>query len=164
MVAGSGAHAHERQPVLDRDRRDERLRPVAAGHAETVGAAGDGVARELLEIQPVVEQDRLDAELRGEVDEPEALDLPAAGPRVAEQHRVAGRTARAHPHVEAVEVVRSSRRVPTRASPRAGRRRRATRSVMRSAPSSARAIADDDGDEADGDAGDPERPARHRAR
>ncbi len=90
--------------MLDRDRRDQRLGPVAARHAEAIGPARDGVARELLEIEAVVEHDGLDAELRGEVDESEALDLPAAGPRVAEQHRSAGRSSRAHLQLETVEI------------------------------------------------------------
>ena len=53
VVAGAGRDAHERQVVLDGDRGDEGLGPVAAGHAEAVGAAGDGVAGELLEVEAV---------------------------------------------------------------------------------------------------------------
>ena len=45
------ADADEREVVLDGDGRDERLRSVAAGHAEAVGAAGDGVPGELLEVE-----------------------------------------------------------------------------------------------------------------
>ena len=102
--------------VLDRDRRDERLRSVAAGHAEAVGAARDGVARELLEIEPVVEHHRLDAELAGEVDETELLDLAAAGPRVAEQDR---HGAADRPRVRATSRWWRSRSIAARARTRA---------------------------------------------
>ena len=81
-----GRDADERHPALDGDRRDERLRAVAAGHAEAVGAAGDGIAGELLEVEPVVEHHGLDAELVGQLDEPELLDLarrPTTGCRSA---------------------------------------------------------------------------------
>ena len=66
-------------PALDGDRRDERLGPVATRHAEAVGAPGDGVAGELLEIEPVVEHHRLDAELVGQLDETE-LARPSRHP------------------------------------------------------------------------------------
>ena len=62
-------------PALDGDRRHQRLGAVAAGHAEAVGASGDGIAGELLEVEAVVEHHRLDAELVGQLDEAELLDL-----------------------------------------------------------------------------------------
>ena len=39
VVPGAGGNAGVRQPALGRDRRDDRLRSVAAGHRERVGAA-----------------------------------------------------------------------------------------------------------------------------
>ena len=71
------------------DRGDEGLRTVAPGHAQAAGAARDGVASQLGEIEPVVEQHGLDAHLPGDVEEAELGDLAAAGPRIAEQHRLA---------------------------------------------------------------------------
>jgi hypothetical protein len=46
---------------------------------------------QLLEIEPVIEHDDLDPQLPGELDQAEALDLPATGPGIAEQHGVFGR-------------------------------------------------------------------------
>ncbi len=88
MVPRAGRDADERDTALDGDRRHERLRSVAARHAEAVRAPGDGIAGELLEIESVVEHHRLDAELVGQFDETELVDLAAAGPRVADQHRM----------------------------------------------------------------------------
>ena len=90
VVAGAGGDADERDIVLDGDRRDEGLRAVAAGHPQAVGATGDGIAGELLEIEAVVEHHRLDAELVGQLDQTELLDLSTAGPRVADEHRMTG--------------------------------------------------------------------------
>ena len=86
----SRGDADERDPALDGDRRDECLGPVPTRHPEAVGASRDGIAGELLEIEPVVEHHRFDAEVVGQFDETELVDLPAAGPRVADEHRMAG--------------------------------------------------------------------------
>ena len=48
VVAGAGRDAGVGQAVLGGDRGDDRLRAVAAGHRERVGAVGDRVAHELL--------------------------------------------------------------------------------------------------------------------
>ncbi len=90
--------------MLHRDRRDEGLRAVAAGHAKAVRAAGHCVARELLEVEAVVEHDGLDAEVAGEVDELEARDLAAAGPWVAQQHRMARSPGWTSSHGQVVEI------------------------------------------------------------
>jgi hypothetical protein len=58
------------------------------GHAQAVGAAGNGIARELLEVETMVEQHRLDAELAGSLDQSKLLHLAAARPRVADEDGV----------------------------------------------------------------------------
>ena len=50
VVARAGGHARVGQPVLGGDRGDDRLRAVAAGHREPVGAALDRAADERLEV------------------------------------------------------------------------------------------------------------------
>ena len=50
VVARAGGHARVGQPALGGDRRDDRLRAVAAGHRERVGAALDRPANERLEV------------------------------------------------------------------------------------------------------------------
>ena len=91
VVAGAGGDADERQIVFDGDGRHEGLRAVASGHAQAVGAAGDRVAGELLEIEAVIEHHHLDAELLGQRHQIELLDLASAGPGVADQDGVARR-------------------------------------------------------------------------
>ena len=54
VVARAGGNAGVRQPALGRDRRDDRLRAVAAGHRERVGAAIERPAHERLEVPPAV--------------------------------------------------------------------------------------------------------------
>src|SRR5450759_651826 len=78
VIAGAGGDTDERDVVLDGDGRHQRLRAVATGHAKAVGAAGDGITRELLEVEAMVEQYRLDAELLGPAEQPELLHLAAA--------------------------------------------------------------------------------------
>jgi len=56
----------------------------------------------LLEIEAVVEEHGLDAQLRGKVDESEALDLSATRPRVAQEHRVARWTCRSGADIDAM--------------------------------------------------------------
>ena len=108
VVASSGAHTDEGQSVLDRDCRDECLRTVTTRHAQAVRTPLDGIARELLEIEAVVEEHGLDAQLRGKVDESEALDLSAARPRVAQQHRLTRWTSRSYTDVDVMELVNQS--------------------------------------------------------
>ena len=101
--------------MLDGDRRDQRLGAVAAGHAEAVGAACDRVARELFEIEPAVEHHGLHAEIGGKRYEAELLDLAAARPRIAEQHRMSRRTPGTYADVELVEVAQHRGACATRA-------------------------------------------------
>ena len=89
VVAGSGRDDDEGKVVLDRDRGDERLGAVAPRHAQAVGAPGDRVTGERLEVEAVVEHHHLDTHLLGEGNEAEPLDLASPGPRVADQDRVA---------------------------------------------------------------------------
>ena len=95
MVARSRRDAGVGQSVLGGDRRDDRLRAVAARHRERVGAALDGRAHERLEVAPGSQLDRLDAAGASLLGEVEALGLAAAGARVEEQHRAARAARRA---------------------------------------------------------------------
>ena len=105
MVARAGRDADERDVVLVADRGDEGLRPVAAGHAQAVGAAGDGVAGQNGEVEAVVEKDRLDAHLGGDLRQAELRHLAAARPRVAQEHRLArGNVAHCAQPVEFAQV------------------------------------------------------------
>ena len=87
VVARARRDAGVGQVELGGDRGDDRLRAVAAGHRQPVGAAGDRVAHELLEVPRGAELDRLDPARAGLVGQREALGLAAAGLRVEEQHR-----------------------------------------------------------------------------
>ena len=145
MVARAGGHARVGQPALGGDRGDDRLRAVAAGHRERIGAAIYGPAHERLEVLAGLQLDRLDparACLRGER---EALRLPSARARVVEQHRMAWRRRVRQIHAHGERRTRGRQRhqqprhrpagrpkapPPTRAAPR--RRRAPAR--RRSAP------------------------------
>ena len=63
VVARTGRYARVGQAALGGDRRDDRLRAVAAGHREPVGAAIEGAADEPLEVPGRAELDRLDPAL-----------------------------------------------------------------------------------------------------
>ena len=89
VVARPGRDADERDVVLMADRGDEGLRPVAAGHAQAVGSAGDGVAGQNGKVEAVVEEDRLDAHLGGDLRQAELRHLAASRPWVAQEHRLA---------------------------------------------------------------------------
>ena len=78
VVPGAGGYAGVRQPALGRDRRDDRLRSVAAGHRERVGAAIKCPADERLEVPRRSELDRLDPACARLVGKLEALRLAAA--------------------------------------------------------------------------------------
>ena len=90
MVSGPRRDAGVGQATLGGDRRDDRLRAVAAGHRQRVGARGDGVAHEPLEVAPRGQLDRLDPTGPRLVGQLEPLRLAAAGLRVEEEDR-AGR-------------------------------------------------------------------------
>ncbi len=100
MIASSGTDADERQLVFDCDRRNECLRSVTARHAQTVGTAGNCVARELFEVKPRFQHDGLDAEFSCLVEKPELFDFAATRLRIAQQHRMLGRAARPHAYVD----------------------------------------------------------------
>ena len=85
VVARPRRDAGVGQVELGGDRGDDRLRAVAAGHRQPVGALGDGGAHELLEIAAERQLDRLDPARPCLVGELEALRLAAAGLRVEEQ-------------------------------------------------------------------------------
>ena len=100
VVARAGGHARVGQPVLGGDRRDDRLRAVAAGHREPVGAALHGPANERLEVLAGLQLDRLDPARACLVGEREALRLAATRARVEEQHRPARRRSAGQIHVD----------------------------------------------------------------
>ena len=50
VIASAGRYARIRQVELRSDHRDDRLRPVASGHRERVGALLNRVADEMLEV------------------------------------------------------------------------------------------------------------------
>ena len=64
VVARARRDARVGQAELGGDRGDDRLRAVAPGHREAVGAASDGVADERLEVVAAAELDRLDVRAR----------------------------------------------------------------------------------------------------
>ena len=77
VVARAGGHARVGQPAFGGDRRDDRLRAVAAGHRERVGAALHRPADERLEVFAGLQLDRLDPTRACLVGEREALRLAA---------------------------------------------------------------------------------------
>ena len=139
MVARAGGYARVGQPALGGDRGDDRLRAVAAGHRERVGAAIQGAADERLEVPGRAELDRLDPALARLVGELEALRLAAARLRVEEQHRSASA-----PRRSADRRGRRASRAPppaTPASPRGPADRRTAPRRRRAAPPHRRAPA-----------------------
>ena len=90
MVSRPGRDAGVGQAALGGDRGDDRLRAVAAGHRQRVGAGGDGVADQRLEVGARGQLDRLDRARARLVGELESLRLAAAGLRVVEEHRALG--------------------------------------------------------------------------
>ena len=118
MVARARRHAGIGQIELGGDRRDDRLRAVAAGHREPVGAAGDRIAHELLEVPGRAELDRLDPARPRFCVHREALRLAAAGLGVEEQHRPLRRR-----HLRQVRAEAERRPAHRRCSARARRRR-----------------------------------------
>ena len=87
MVSAFPPARRRRKVELRRDRGDDRLGAVAAGHRERVGAAGDGIADDLLEILARFEFDRLDAARPRLSGEREPLGLAAAR-RIEDQDRM----------------------------------------------------------------------------
>ena len=65
MVAGPGRHADVGQAGPGRDRGDQRLRAVAAGHAEHVRAPADRVLGEFPQVVTWFQEDGLDPPASG---------------------------------------------------------------------------------------------------
>ena len=91
VVARARRDAHIGNVVLAGDLGDDRLRPIAAGHAEHTRASLHRGKRERAQVVAGREHDRLDAALLALLGEMEAPDLPAARARVHQQDRAARR-------------------------------------------------------------------------
>ena len=87
VVARAGRDADEGKIVLDGDGGHQRLRAVTARHGQAVGPTSDGVAGQLLEVEPAIEHDHLDAHALGEFDQPELRHLAAPRPGIADEDR-----------------------------------------------------------------------------
>ena len=87
VVPGPRRHADERYPGRGRHRGHEGLRTVTPGHAEAVGPAGHRVLGQASQVVAAVEQHGLHPQVLSQLDQAELLDLAAARPRVAQQHR-----------------------------------------------------------------------------
>ena len=72
VVAGAGGDADERKVVRERGRGDDGERPVAAGDAERVRAARDGLVDQRREVVVRAQDDRVDAALARPLGEPGA--------------------------------------------------------------------------------------------
>ncbi|GAA3071779.1 hypothetical protein GCM10020254_14520 [Streptomyces goshikiensis] len=92
VVAGAGADHHEGQVVRHGHPGDQGLGPVTARDAEQVGAAPDGLPRQLDHVlRPVrIQHDDLRPQGPGPLREPELGDLPASRARVHDQERPLG--------------------------------------------------------------------------
>jgi uncharacterized membrane protein YbhN (UPF0104 family) len=87
VVPCAGRDARVWQLELGCDCGDDRLRPVASGHRQRIGAIRHGRARELLEIRTACQLDRVDAPGSGLAGEREPLRLPPSRLRVEEKNR-----------------------------------------------------------------------------
>ena len=92
MVACSRRHDDQRQVGLQSQRGHGRHRAVTAGDPQHLGAALDGTACKGRGVLARIHEQHMGAETLGRLDQPEALDLAAAGPGVHHQDR--GRRAR----------------------------------------------------------------------
>jgi hypothetical protein len=88
VIPGSGGHAHVRHAPAAGHGRHQRLRAVAPGHADHVGAARDRVVGQLEQVIPGLEHDRLDAPPLALLRQPVALGLAAPRLHVHDQHGV----------------------------------------------------------------------------
>ena len=88
MVPGARRDAHVRNIVPRGDRGNQRLRTVAAGHADHVGAPGDSVLGQLEQVIAWAQDDGLDAPLPAFLGEVEPLHLAAPGLRIHDQNGV----------------------------------------------------------------------------
>jgi hypothetical protein len=87
VVPRPSGHHYVRDAVRRGHGRHQGLRPVAARHADDVGAAGDRVLREPHEVVAGLEHDRLDAPCLALVLEVESRRLPATRLGVHDQDR-----------------------------------------------------------------------------
>ena len=86
VVTRSRRNADVGDVMLHCDRRDQRLRPVAAGHPDDIGTARDGPLGQLVEVVITPEQQGLDIAPSCLLGKVEALRLPATGVGVDDQH------------------------------------------------------------------------------
>ena len=100
VVASAGRDADEGEPVRPGDGRDEALRPVAAGGAERIGAAGHGLLDQRPQALTRLRADHRDASFARPLHDPGAHGPAAAGPRIDEQDRLARRRRRSPVHRE----------------------------------------------------------------
>ena len=92
VIAGPRGDDHHRNPSFGGDARDERLRPVAAGHPDHVGPVIHGSASQVEHVVARLEDHGLDTPLPTLVHQVEALRLPASGLQVHDQDPVGRRT------------------------------------------------------------------------
>ena len=113
VVAGAGRNADVRHPCPGRDRGDQRLRAVTARHADHVGAAATASSASCSRSSPGSSRIGSIPALPALDDQVEPLDLPAAGPRVHDQHRVLRRPGPGQPgRVRPQGLVGAPQRVP----------------------------------------------------
>jgi hypothetical protein len=94
VVSRAGGNADERKPVLAGGSRDHGQGPVAAGHAQGVGAARDRLADDRCEVLARFQDDGVDSLLACVLGERCARGTAAARARVDQQHRPTGRSDR----------------------------------------------------------------------
>ena len=72
--------------MLDSDGGNERLRTVSSRHSETIRPAGNGISRQLFEVQALFEGHHLDTLCSGLFGNLEGNNFSAARLRIADQH------------------------------------------------------------------------------
>jgi hypothetical protein len=125
VVPGARGDHHEGDAVLSGDTGHQRLGAVAAGDTEQVAARRDRLPRHLRHVDRpgTAHQEHLRPQRLGFALQVELRHLPAAGPRVHDQERVAGRRRPELGHPP-VRHVRGQCRAPRRAGEQPARRRR----------------------------------------
>ena len=88
VVACAGGNAHEREVVRGRCGGHDRQRPITASHAEGICAASCGCLSELCQALAGSQNDRLDTQLAGPLNDTAALGRAPPGPGIDEQHRL----------------------------------------------------------------------------
>ena len=82
----AGRDHHHRDTALCSNAGDERLGPIATGHADHVGAPVDRIHREVEQVVAGLEYDGFDSTTAALVHEVEPLRLSAAGLEVHDEH------------------------------------------------------------------------------